>query len=81
MLYCWQEKEVQHGRDQGSAMETVLHTRFSAVRKKGKPVGQRWFIREAKKIFEEQNEVRVGATNKKHYPCKLSHGWFERFCE
>ncbi|KAF8421376.1 hypothetical protein EV426DRAFT_197287 [Tirmania nivea] len=27
-------------------MEAALHTRFIAIRKQGKPVGQRWFIRE-----------------------------------
>ncbi|KAF8419406.1 hypothetical protein EV426DRAFT_287409 [Tirmania nivea] len=62
-------------------MEAALHTRFIAIRKQGKPVGQRWFIREGKKIFEEREEVRVDAANKKHYPCTFSNGWFEGFCE
>jgi len=61
-------------------IEATLHTRFIAIREQGKPVGQRWFIREGKRTFEERKEVRMDAM-KKCSPCIFPKGWFEGFCE
>lgn len=55
-------------------MEEKLYTNFITTQAQGKPVGQRWLIREGKKIMNQNQEN----TNPE---CKFSDGWFQGFCK
>jgi len=66
---------------QWSAMEKELHAKFKAVRALGKPLGQRWLLREGKKIFQQlyPDQVHVDENGRKTYKCLFSPGWFAGF--
>jgi len=59
-------------------MEKQLYEKFEEVRALGKPVGQRWFKREGKRIFAA---VYSTAMDRSISQCAFSEGWFRRFCE
>ena len=60
-------------------MEQELHVRFVVLWKEGTAVGQRWFIRKGKKIFEDfyTDQISINEHDKKIYACQFSVGWFE----
>jgi len=60
---------------QWSAMEKELHAKFKAVRAIGKPVGQRRFLREGKKVFQQLYPDQVHIDENGHF----SPGWFTGF--
>ena len=62
-------------------MEAELHAKFKAVHAAGKPVGQRWFLRSGKRIFQllYPNQEHVDENGAKIYKCQFSVGWFTGF--
>jgi len=59
-------------------MKKQLYEKFEEVQALGKPVGQRWFKREGKRVFAA---VYSTAMDRSISQCAFSEVWFRRFCE
>lgn len=71
-------------------MEQQLYTDFLAARAQGKTVGRKWFLREARRIYDavyvDRCETGHGGggdgigEGKVSERCRFSNGWFSGFC-